>query len=127
MMYALGVSFLLATSNAFSPMGGRVSTRATKLSMSTMTSPVATEAILATVSHLFKHSVPLPLLHERKFRRYITHDSYQFISEFIRLPEMPVASPLTLSQRYVCLLALHYYHVYSTHMQFLFRTYLRRY
>ena len=50
MMYALGVSFLLATSHAFAPMGGRVQTRMGKLSMSTVASPVATEAILATVS-----------------------------------------------------------------------------
>lgn len=50
-MYALGVSFLLATSHAFAPMGGRVQTRMNKLSMSTMVSPVATEAILATVRH----------------------------------------------------------------------------
>lgn len=49
MMYALGVSFLLATSHAFAPGGARVQTRMNKLSMSTMVSPVATEAILATV------------------------------------------------------------------------------
>ena len=49
MMYALGVSFLLATGHAFSPLGGRAMTRVNQLSMSTMVSPVATEAILATV------------------------------------------------------------------------------
>ena len=54
MMYALGVSFLLATSHAFAPGGARVQTRMNKLSMSTMVSPVATEAILATVRDTFR-------------------------------------------------------------------------
>ena len=69
-MYALGVSFLLATSNAFSPMGGRVNVRmANKMSMSTMVSPVATEAILATVSQLIE--------------LYFIALLYYFIKEFI--------------------------------------------
>lgn len=48
-MYALGVSFLLATSHAFSPMG-RVQTRMGSLTMTATASPVvATTEILALV------------------------------------------------------------------------------
>lgn len=101
-MYALGVSFLLATSNAFAPLGGRVQTRMGKLSMSTVASPVATEAILATVSFIFFSAIEdfsemkpsKTSVSERIFNRALF-----FFRSLTRLPEMLVASPLTLSQR----------------------------